>query len=461
MEVVQAIRRFFGLHGIEPCHLLAAVSGGPDSTALLLALTSLRSEGFTITAAHVNHHLRGEASDADEAFVRALCAAQEIRFETADGAIDPAAIRELGVEAAAREVRYRELKKVRERTGARYVLTAHHQDDQAETVLMRIVTGSGIERLSGIAPATADHVLRPLLEVPRAELARLLEDRGIDARLDHTNTESRFLRNRIRQELMPLAAQYNPRVAETLARLARQVRERSQAFEHLFSDQSANWVIRRPTESEFILEALPADCWLRRAILWREIRRLAPRTRDVSSSDLTRLAESLHNLKRVSVTKKLELVRRGPGVALRLTEPPAKPYSRALKPGGSVHLNGAVLHLERRGASAPPYTDSRRTFQLFQLPADVPGETFKVRTRRRGERFQPLGLASDKKLNEFLIDRRIPREQRDHIPLLTWNDEIIWIAGVEVSEKFKVAEPWRDTWRVSMERSEPYSKVHR
>lgn len=461
MDVVQAIRLFFESHGVEPGHLLAAVSGGPDSTALLLALAALRDEGFIVTAAHVNHHLRGEASDADEAFVRALCLEQKIRLEIADGALDPAAIRELGVEAAAREVRYRELKKIRERTGARYILTAHHRDDQAETVLMRIITGSGIERLAGIAPTTADHILRPLLDVPRAELGRYLVDRGIEARLDHTNTESRFLRNRLRNDLMPLLSQYNPRVSETLARLARQVRERSQAVEHLFSKLSANWVIRTPKASEFILQDLPADSWLRRAILWREIRRLAPRTRNLSSSDLTRLADSLHDLKRVSVTKGLELVRRGPTVMLRVIEPAAKPYSRALKPGKPVQLNGAVFHLERSGVAAPPYTDSSRSFQLFQLPADASAETFQLRTRRRGERFQPLGLQREKRLNEFLIDRKIPREQRDHLPLLTWKDEIVWIAGVEVSEKFKVAEPWRDAYRVSMERDGPHAKIHR
>src|SRR5688572_9543053 len=111
MDLIAEIRRFLEKQGIGPCHLLAAVSGGPDSTAMMLALADLRQDGFAVTVAHVNHHLRGEAAQSDEDFVRALCAAHDLRLEAVDGSLDPEAVRERGVEAAAREVRYRELQK--------------------------------------------------------------------------------------------------------------------------------------------------------------------------------------------------------------------------------------------------------------------------------------------------------------------------------------------------------------
>lgn len=456
MDLVAEIRRFLEKQGIGPCHLLAAVSGGPDSTAMMLALADLRKDGFAVTVAHVNHHLRGEAAQSDEDFVRGLCAAHDLRLEAVDGTLDPEAVRERGVEAAAREVRYRELQKLRDRTGARFIVTAHHQQDQAETVLMCLLTGSSVERLAGIAPMTPQHVIRPLLDVPRSVLGEFLKDRGVTARVDSTNAELRFLRNRIRHELIPLMEQFNPRVTESLTVLAHQVRDRSRAFDTFFKELSHQWMIRTPTATEFPLEAFPADPWLQRAILWREIRRLDPDARDISSRDLVRLAESMPTLKRVSVTRKLELVRHEGSVSLKVHQTPAASPTRTLKPGAEVRLNGSVLRLEKRGAASPPYADPSRSFQLFQLPADAAAESFEVRTRKRGERFQPLGLPHEKKLNEFLIDRKIPRDLRDQIPLLTWNDEIIWISGVEVSEKFKVAEPWRDAYRVSIER-DPHS----
>lgn len=461
MEVVEAVRLFLQKHQIGPCHLVAAVSGGPDSTALLLALAELRADGYQLTAAHVNHHLRGEASELDQQFVAQLCSVHQIPLVVAEGALEAQSIRERGLEAAAREVRYRELQRIRERVGARFLATAHHRDDQAETVLMRMLTGSGVDRLAGIAPVTSNGILRPVLELPREALVGSLRQRGIEPRSDTMNVDVRFLRNWIRHELLPLLAQQNPRIVEHLAGLARQVRERSRAFDFLFAEAAGVWVRRTPYASEFELAALPADPWLRRTLLWREIRRLDPDTREISAVDLERLASSLPTLRRTSVTRRLELIRSGDTVTLRLSARRAVPAERAIRPGDSVELDGSVVRLERRGAATQPYTDSGRSFQLFQLPADAQSDSFVVRTRRRGERFQPLGFDREKKLNEFLIDRKIPRQLRDHIPLLTWHDEIVWIAGVEVSEKFKVAEPWREAYRVSIRRPNHQAEVQR
>ncbi|HEX7828518.1 MAG TPA: tRNA lysidine(34) synthetase TilS, partial [Thermoanaerobaculia bacterium] len=132
------INEFFANHGIGACSVIAAVSGGVDSTALLLILADLRDRGFLILAAHVNHHLRGAESDDDEAFVRDLCAQLDIALDVADGTLDPERIRARGIEAAAREVRYARLLEIRERRDAQFIATAHQKNDQAETVLMRL-----------------------------------------------------------------------------------------------------------------------------------------------------------------------------------------------------------------------------------------------------------------------------------------------------------------------------------
>ncbi|HEX6177541.1 MAG TPA: tRNA lysidine(34) synthetase TilS, partial [Thermoanaerobaculia bacterium] len=148
--MLDAVRRFLAAHAIEPCHLLIACSGGVDSTALLLVASDLRADGFTISAGHVNHHLRGDESDGDETFVRDLCARLVVPLHVVDGTIDDDAIRDHGLEGAARDVRYAGLGAIRDKIGARYVATAHQKNDQAETVLMRMVSGTGLAGLRGI-----------------------------------------------------------------------------------------------------------------------------------------------------------------------------------------------------------------------------------------------------------------------------------------------------------------------
>src|SRR5581483_7357853 len=196
----EAIARFFAAHRIELP--LVAVSGGVDSTALLVALAEL---GVDCIAAHVNHHLRGEESDEDERFVRELCAQRSVRLEVLDGRVDTALVREHGLEGAARDVRFARLFELRERLGLRWIATAHQRDDQAETVLMRLMTGSGLAGLRGIHPLRDDGVIRPMLEFPR--------ERNIAPRVDSTNADPHFLRNRVRMLLRDLPASVSANLA--------------------------------------------------------------------------------------------------------------------------------------------------------------------------------------------------------------------------------------------------------
>ncbi|MEI8374735.1 MAG: tRNA lysidine(34) synthetase TilS [Planctomycetota bacterium] len=203
--------------------VLVAVSGGGDSVALLRGLAALKLPGEgRLIAAHVNHKLRGADSDADQAFVQQLCRQVELACEVATVTVDPTAGSQ-GIEATARRVRYAAMEEMAGRLGARFVVTAHTADDQAETILHRILRGTGIRGLSGMSrsrrlgPAT---LLRPLLGTARAELAAYLRDRQQPFRTDVSNYDVRFTRNRIRKELLPrLAAHYNPTIVDALLRL--------------------------------------------------------------------------------------------------------------------------------------------------------------------------------------------------------------------------------------------------
>ena len=458
--IAETARQFFVNHAIPPCRLVAAVSGGVDSTALLLALAELREDGFELACAHVNHHLRGTDSDADEQFVRDLCDRLAIPLHVADGTLDAEAIRDRGIEAAAREVRYARLAAIREETGSRYVATAHQQNDQAETVLMRLLTGSGIAGLRGIHPIRDDGFVRPLLDVTREQIEAYLAGRGVTPRLDHSNDDPRFLRNRVRAFLRELGGKTN------LAHVADQARRLWPLIEVTLDAAEREYATVLEDETRFSKRPDPL-------LLQRHIRRLDPRARDF---DAGRLANEWESIRRVTVTKQLELIRRGEAVILRRVAEGAAAFSVALGLDAPAYIAELRLTVhvarchenqkaegrrqraeERSGArsearsGAPASTavpgsalcllpSAFCLHQPFQLPPAATPQ-FLVRGRRPGDRFQPLGLSSPKKLKDFLIDRKIAVEVRDRLPLLIWNDEIVWVAGVEVSERFKVTSP--------------------
>jgi tRNA(Ile)-lysidine synthase len=316
MNLEDGVLAFFAKHQLGPAHVLVAVSGGPDSTALLVAFTTLRDEGFQVSAAHVNHQLRGAESEADERFVRELCAAHGVELAIRQAPLDPDAIKSRGIEGAARELRYEALHRMREELRARWIATAHTRDDQAETVLLRLITGSGIAKLRAIRPI-ANHVLRPMLDTTRDQVESWLASKRIAARTDASNRDPRFLRNRIRAELLPLLESMNSNIVSTLARTAEQAREAAEAIEPLLQEHEGSWVLESDDDAVFDLSAAPGHPWLVRTALLRQVRRLDPSEREISAADLERIGNSLPELTRITVSPRLEMERRGVLATLR------------------------------------------------------------------------------------------------------------------------------------------------
>ncbi|HEX9160515.1 MAG TPA: tRNA lysidine(34) synthetase TilS [Thermoanaerobaculia bacterium] len=422
--VVESIRHFFERHGIGPARVVAACSGGIDSTALLLALADMRAAGYEVVCGHLNHHLRGDESDGDERFVRELCARLEVPLDVCDGSIDPEAIRRSGLEAAAREVRHARLQEIRGASG--FVATAHQKNDQAETIVMRLITGSGLAGLRAIHEARADGVIRPLIEVTRDDIVAFLAERGVTPRNDRMNDDPRFLRNRVRAALR----NFDPEAIGNIAAVATQAQQLWPHVERVIDAAEREHADVADHETRFT--SWPADPWMRQALLQRHIRRLGS-SREVSSTDLERLAAGVPSIDRVSVTKELELIRRNGALVLRRLPEPTDDFELPIRAGEAIFIPqiGATVSIRQ------PTTDNR---QLIQLPHHA-DPSFVVRNRRNGDRFRPLGMSADKKLKDFLIDRKIPAELRDRIPLLVWNGEIVWVAGIEVSDRFKVTCP--------------------
>jgi tRNA(Ile)-lysidine synthase len=396
---------------------IVAVSGGADSAALLLALHEL---GYRPVVAHLDHGLRAE-STTDAEFVRQLAGRLGLPFTVerrdvaayrreqrlaapiwphgdqggasprqTDPAVRDLKARKLSLETAAREVRHGFLRDVAAREGATAIFLGHTADDQVETFLLRLIRGAGVAGLGGMRPR--DGVLcRPMLALWRSEIEGFLRDRGEAWREDASNRDPRFLRNRVRHELLPLLATMNPGVAR---------------------------------------------------VLLREAGVLARRQGDIEAEVLRRFGLS---------ARQIETALTGEPVTLkdgwRLLPPgehrPASSFDLRLPVPGEVRIPGigtlAAELAELPVWEAPPADASRLLPHVTEYVDGARIDSgLRIRTRRRGDRFVPLGMQSPKKLQDFFVDAHVPRDRRDSVPLVTSGDAIVWVAGLRLDERFKI-----------------------
>jgi tRNA(Ile)-lysidine synthase len=237
------------------------VSGGPDSVGLLLALASLRSKlELSLVAAHVNHRLRGAASDADQACAAAAAAGLTVPFDCID--LGQSLAHGANLEARARRLRYRALHTLAARHDCAAIATGHTLDDQAETLLLRLLRGSGVGGLAGIRPRRRDGVIRPLIDCRRSDVALAVQAAGLATRVDASNADPRFLRTHVRQRVLPLLGELNPAIALACANLAADARTSAALarrwaaaeLDRAATDEpSIEWLMRHPAGERSLL----------------------------------------------------------------------------------------------------------------------------------------------------------------------------------------------------------------
>jgi len=410
--------------------VLVAVSGGADSVALLDVLGALRKPlGLTLTVVHVHHGLRPEA-DAESDGVRALCERLGVACQ-----VERVAVRRAppwdGLEAESRRARHAALERVGREVGAARIATGHTADDQAETVLMRLLQGAGPRGLGGIAPVRG-LLIRPLIETRRGAIEEYLGGRGLAWAEDPSNRDVRFLRNRIRHDLLPFMAKVTgASVVEALGRSAAAARavvadleERARAdLARLATRDGAGLSLDVGALAERPIE-LGAEMLRQAAALLGETRPL----RGPAQRALRRLLgeappRRAARLGRLAVERSGRRLRVGP-VALPalVTRDWAVPDALEL-PEIEARLTARVLARDR--AYVVPREPGRAAFDADALP---PALT--VRARRRGDVFSPFGASALRRLKSFLIDAGVPRWQRARTPLVEAGREIIWVAGI-------------------------------
>lgn len=448
--------------------VLVGLSGGPDSVALTHALDALRAElRFDLVVAHLDHGLR-ESSAEDEAFCRELASSLELPFVSGRAEVATKARREKrSVEDAARAARYEFLFREATRLRCRRIAVGHTMDDQAETLLMRLTRGSGRRGLASAYPVMTPGewihvgddpaaVIRPLIDVRREQVIDYLAEHGLGYRLDPSNDDRRFTRNRLRHDVIPwLAKELNPRLVETLARSAALLRDEEDFLELQARQAFSTIATSRGEEIRLSISALvdvhPA---LRRRLARLTVEHIAGNARNLSGTHVNDVLDLLApgksgrevHLPGVVVERVFdELVfapksgrhgREGPdngynGFEYRLTIPASLPI-RECRGLLTAHLVESVRLGDGRGAAAGNAVVIGVEDEISEL---------RVRSPRASDRFRPLGAPGTKPLARYLMERKVDKRQRRRVPLVVRADEpdeIVWVAGHSVSESSRL-----------------------
>lgn len=465
--------------------LVVAVSGGPDSTALLHCLCRLKERHQLILhVAHLNHNFRGEEAYADARFVSAL--ARKLGLNATVEERDVLAFQQQqrisSFEAAARELRYSFLADVAENTGAAAVTTGHTGDDLAETLLLHILRGSGIHGLRAMPESSPWpwprnegrlRLFRPLLRATKAEAVSYCDALGQEYRDDSGNYLLRFTRNRVRHHLLPLLeSEYNPRVSDSLVRLARTA---SLALDYLEAETHRLWPQVVSDADGAVEFRQPALASLHPAIQMQLLRRayshVRGNTRRLEERHLeamAALAQGDDAYRSIDLPGGLKLHREytrlrlsrdsdlpGPfpelngehvlampvaGGSEKVTE--AGPWRVTLRAGNFPGLsfessNSGSIASHQEGESGDLVGQPSWTAYLDRSSL---GDWLRVRTRQPGDRFQPLGMTAEKKLQDFFTDARVPKNWRDRVPLMVAQGGIAWVVGCRIAHWARVTE---------------------
>jgi len=446
--------------------LLVAVSGGQDSVCLLGVLNRIKTRlNINLHIAHLNHRLRGEESDRDALAVKGLADQLGIPviLDTAD-VFSCKRKHHLSLEEAAREVRYNFLAKTARLVGADRVATGHTQDDNVETILMHLIRGTGTQGLTGLRPLSARQteegeiqIIRPILILSREDTLKYCIENNLPVREDSSNLSTRFMRNRVRLELIPLLKNYNPRISDSLIRMSSIVADELNVIENI-ADAAWHKVTRVIGKSVIFNKQLFSS--LEPAIKRRLIIRAIETVRSGFANPLKDIeAENIEDvITRLSLPAgrvlqlpyglfciiEYESFVIGDNTAASCPFPSIDGQFE-LKIPGETHVGQYIFQadLYENNAVISFPNDFIGVFDLAKT-----GSRLYVRTRLPGDRFQPLGLDGLKKVNEFMIDAHIPRSWRSRIPVVCSDNQVVWVVGYRIDERVKVTEQTKVVLRI-------------
>ena len=405
--------------------IVVGFSGGPDSVFLVEMLMKLRENiNFDMVLVHINHLLRGENSDGDEKF--SIEYGKKKGLQVFSRKINITALgKDMGLtlEEAGRKARYDLFKEVFEKIGANKIALAHNKDDQLETFMFRLTRGAGLEGLEGIV-AKRDVYIRPISEIYKKDIVEYLNKNSIPYRIDETNFENEFTRNSIRLDLIPfIEKRYNPKFKDKLYSLIEEIREVNKVLEIRLEEYVVN--------NKLSIEKLKKlDKYLLSKVL---IQYLYSYGIEVSRKKIQLIEDILDKggSKDISLNGEFVLKKEYDFLAI---EKNTNKENQCIKEV-ELEIPGQIIFGEyviEASFTDKILYDNQNFYTSLKM-----GDKLKIRSRKDGDRIIPIGMTSEKKVKDILINEKVPKEKRDTIPLVLHNEEIVWIAGIKGNEKYK------------------------
>ncbi len=462
--MLQKVKQTINRYGLfEPGErVIVGFSGGVDSLTLLHILRSLTEWRLELWAVYINHSLRPTENLRETALLHQVGADWGVR--TREVVIDiPARLREKpqSLQLLAREERYRIFSEIRQEIGATKVALAHHRDDQVETVLYRVIRGTGLEGLAGIPVARDGIYIRPLMEVSRPEILAYAKEHRLEWEEDSSNHKTVYRRNRLRLQLLPeLEREYNPRVRQAIARLANLAVEHRSYIELEIASRLPLLMVREQERVGIRLAPFRETHSYLQYYLLKQLAEIAQPNCRLESVTLLRLRDRLNSggaeLKSVDLAKGLSAYYENGVVyfGARPTSPlrffRQQPIIAVAAPGRTC-LPEFEKELMIEPGKIPDVWNKMKRTEIFVDPAKLQ-LPLAVRYWKPGDRFQPLGAAGTQKLQDFFINQKIPQAERHRIPLLvTADDRIVWVMGFRPADHFKITDPNSPAWHLTVQ----------
>lgn len=428
--------------------ILIALSGGPDSVCLLHILNRLKTEfNLRLGAIHINHLLRGEEAIDDENYVKELCGI--LKIESYIERIDIATIAEnegQSIELAGREERYKAFNKIKKNFGYNKIAVAHNSNDQAETVLMRLMRGSGLEGLTGIKAKRDGGIIRPILCLNRNEIERYCEEYKLEPRIDKSNYEKIYNRNKVRLDILPyMKENFNEDIIETLNRMALLLQKDNEYLEKVatsgfnkYCEEKNNKIIVNKelfrNEEEAIITRILKMCFKSISNSYKnfEMKHI------VDIMDLSKLGtnKEIHLTNGVVVQNIYGDIifkqRKNKEDTIQAREVYIK------KEDLTNEIEFSKYNIELQIISKKNNIEFSNNDLIKFFDYDKIEEGIIIRNRKDGDKMVPIGMKGTKKIKDIFINSKVPKENRDIIPIVCFDEKIAWIVGVKVSEQFKV-----------------------
>jgi len=424
--------------------VVVGVSGGADSMALLHALWDLRRDlHLSLVVAHLDHGLRPEAAE-EKLFVRKNCTELGIPFITRKVDVRQKQKGEhLTLQEAAREMRYIFLLETAKGQKATKIALGHTADDQAESIVMRLLRGSGTRGLSGIPPVRGGIFIRPLIEVWREEVESFLQERKVAYLTDPSNRSLHFLRNRVRLELLPILQRYNPKFRQTLVQMADLFRAEEGFWQKILEEKFPALVRSRKKDSITLdiptLAGQPLPLRLRS--FRYAVEKLLGHLRRLGFAHILTIEGLLQNPepnKSLQLPQGLCVAKAYQALTFSKSRDEVIPFEHTVPGPGYVEIPeiGRTMRFEIQ--ARPPRVRFENSSGVALLDSDAIDFPLTIRSFRPGDRFQPLGMEGEKKVKDLFIDCKIPTAQRKRIPLLFKEDQLLWVAGVRIDHRARL-----------------------